>query len=75
MDTGRHARCRLVGRQGFSPTTGNLEFRRRRIDVPRGTMDGTSSLGLLCRPHNKGQDASQIVPPHLPDPMLGEPTG
>ena len=33
-------------------TTETLEFRRRRIDVPRGTMDGTSSLWLLCRSHS-----------------------
>jgi hypothetical protein len=51
---------------GFSSNNRNSEFRRRRIDVPRGTMDGVSSLGSCtgrAPPHD--QDASQIVPPHL----------
>jgi hypothetical protein len=54
------------GAEASSRTVSNLEFRHRRIDVPRGTMDGASSLWLLYQPPTRSQDASQIVPLHLP---------
>jgi hypothetical protein len=37
---------------------------------PRGTVSEVSSWRLLYRQH-RGQDASQIVPPHSCDPMRG----
>src|SRR5258708_26413123 len=41
-----------------------LEFRRRRIDAPRGTMDGASSLWLLCRSHSarSGRESDCAAP-------------
>src|SRR5260370_1358968 len=54
--------CRRLTVPAERPET--LEFRRRRIDVPRGTMDGASSLWLLCRLHSarSGRESDCAAP-------------
>ena len=62
-----HART-LNARTGEYPS-----FASRRIDVPRGTRDEVSSRRALVPVAARDQNAHQIGPPHLPDPIMGEP--
>ncbi len=48
-------------------------FASRRIDVPRGTRDEVSSRRALVPVAARDQNAHQTGPPHLPDPIMGEP--
>jgi cyclopropane fatty-acyl-phospholipid synthase-like methyltransferase len=73
-EAGGHADRHLIKCSGpRSDHTETSSSATRRIVVPRGTMDGTSSPWVLCRSHLKRSGREEDSPPHSPDPILGQP--